>query len=343
MKRGLTLAAATLAALVLAGVALAANTASISVTHTPMASSSSQATTIHVKIPQATDPIARIAIYVPNGYTANLSAAAGTTIGSVSASAFAHDTGLVLPLTGGVLTDSPSAHTSDAAACLGGAAAAVWNLNLSVAGQTVQVPLYVSATSGAETALGSYKLVICLPPPDVPVGTPGRAVFGVQVLDALFTVNGIFTTPAAPTTAAWLAFYTPYNPGAGTVNALGTFEAEALVGVPASVKAHAVAVKHTTYKVTGTVTEGTAPAAGVAVTLYRGSKRVAGATTGAGGTFSFSGKLAKGTNVFQVKASAPERSAACVAPAPPTLAPAGCTGATLASWKAASATLKVKK
>jgi hypothetical protein len=342
MKRGLTLAAATAVALALAGVALAANTASISVTHTPMASSSSQATTIHVKIPQATDPIARIAIYVPNGYTANLSAAAGATIGQVSASAFAHDNGLVLPLSGAVVADSVAAHAADAALCSPNPTA-VWNLNLSVAGQSVTVPLYVSPTSGDEAALGAYRLVICLPPPDVPAGTPGRAVFGVQVLDALFTVNGIFTTPSSPTTAGWQALYTPYNPGVGTVNALGTFEAQALVGVPATVKMKAVGVKHKTYKVTGTVTEGTSPGAGVAVTLYRGSKKIAGATTGAGGTFSFSGKLAKGTNAFQVRAAAPERTVACVSPLPPTVAPAGCTGATLSSWKAASATAKVKK
>jgi hypothetical protein len=345
MKRGLTLAAVAAVVLVLAGVALAANTASISVTHTPMATSSSQATTIHVKIPQATDPIARIAIYAPSGYTANLGAAAGSTIGQVGASAFARDTGLILPLSGSVTTESPAAHTNDV--CSPGTNAAVWMLNLSVAGQTVQVPLYVNPTSGAETALGSYRLVICLPPPDVPAGTPGRAVFGVQVLDALFTVNGIFTTPSSAGTAGWLALFTPYNPGAGTVNALGTFEAEALVGIPAAVSAKAVSVKHKTYKVTGTVREGSSPGAGVAVTLYRGAssatlKRVAVATTGAGGTFSFSGKLGKKPFFFQVKAAASERSTSCVAPLPPSAAPAGCSGATLSSWTAASTTVRLK-
>jgi len=49
-------------------------------------------------------------------------------------------------------------------------------------------PLYVSPTSGTEAALGAYRRVICLPPADVPVGTPGRSGFGAQVLDASVTV-----------------------------------------------------------------------------------------------------------------------------------------------------------
>ncbi len=347
MRRGFTLAIATAAALALAGVAFAANTASISVSHSPMATSSSKSTTIHVAIPQATDPIARIAIYVPAGYSANLGATAGTTIGQVSASAFAHDQGLVLPLSGAVVADNPAAHTADATACVGGAAAAVWNLNLSVAGQSVQVPLYVNPTTGAETALGSYRLVICLPPPDVPVGTPGRAVFGVQVLDAVFTVNGIFTTPGSAGTQGWQALFTPYNPGQGTVNAAGTFEAQALVGLPVVAKAKAVSVKHKTYKVTGVVTAGGTGAAGVSVKLYRGTSSgklaaAGSATTGTGGTFSFSGKLGRKPLFFQVQAKAAERATACVSPLPATIAPAGCAGATLSGWNATSATVKVK-
>jgi hypothetical protein len=106
-------------------------------------------------------------------------------------------------------------------------------------------------------------------------------------------------------------------------------------------------VKHKTYKVTGTVTEGGSPAAGVAVTLYRGSSsgklaRVAGATTGSGGTFSFAGKLGKKPYYFQVKSAASERSTQCVAPLPATVAPAGCAGATLSQWTAASTTVRLK-
>ena len=72
---------------------------------------------------------------------------------------------------------------------------AVWIMNLSVAGNTLAIPVYVNPTAGPEQALGGYKLSICLPPPDVPVGTPGRAFQGAQLLDAKLTLNNIFTTP----------------------------------------------------------------------------------------------------------------------------------------------------
>src|SRR5262249_50715928 len=153
---------------------------------------------IHVNIPQATDPIAAINIFVPSGYTLNTSQSAGTTIGSVTATAFSHDAGLTLPLSGNVTADSPASHTSDSTQCAGTPTSqAVWILNLTVAGQTIPLPLYVNPTAGAQAALGAYRLSICLPPPDVPVGTPGRSAQGAQVLDAQFTVNDIFQTPNA--------------------------------------------------------------------------------------------------------------------------------------------------
>ncbi len=81
--------------------------------------------------------------------------------------------------------------------CSPGTHAAIWNLNLSVAGQTLVLPVYLDPTSGAATALGAYQMRICLPPWDTPVGSPGRAFEGAQLLDAKFTVTNIFTAPSA--------------------------------------------------------------------------------------------------------------------------------------------------
>src|SRR5436190_1189572 len=134
--RAVLVAAAVLATLVFANAALAANTASVAVSHTPMVLAGSQSTTIHVTIPQATDPMAAI---------------------------------------------NPE---------------------------------------------------VCLPPPDVPIGTPGRAFQGAQVLDAKFTVNGILTTPTAAGVPRWETLFTPYNPGKGTPNLVGTFETRAFVPLP---------------------------------------------------------------------------------------------------------------
>lgn len=339
MRRGLMLAAAVGAGLAFTAVAAAANTATVAVSH------SGTSTTIHIGIPQSTDPIARIAIYVPAGYVANLTAPAATTIGDVTASGFARDLGLTVPLSGSVVIDNAIQHVSDV--CAPGAHAAVWILNLSVAGQTIALPVYVDPTSGAETALGAYRLVTCLGPPDVPQGTPGRSPNGVQLLDAKFTVDKVLTPPSSSGVARWETLFTPYNPGQGSVNAAGTFEARSLVGIPDAVTVKAVSVKHKTYRVTGVVTEGGTPAVGVAVQFYRGGSagalaRATSVKTDANGAFSFTGAFGKAKLLFfQAKASAGERAGACPSPLP--VAPAGCVGATLSPWAASSAVAKAKR
>src|SRR4051794_2528436 len=197
MKK-LLAAGAAFCALVFAQGAFAANTATIAVSHSPMVLAGSSSTTIHIAIPQSTDPIAAINIFVPSGYTLNTTQAAGTKIGSIDATAFSNDAKLTLPLSGDVTADNPANHTSDSTQSAGTPnSQAVWSMNLSVAGQTIALPLYANPTVGAQTALGKFRLTICLPPPDVPVGTPGRSAQGAQVLDARFTVNGIFTTPVS--------------------------------------------------------------------------------------------------------------------------------------------------
>ena len=238
-----------------AGSAFGANIATVAVSH------AGTATTIHVAVPPTTDPVAAIAIFVPTGYTLNLTQAANTNIGKVDATANGHDVGLTLPLTGLVTTDSPAAHTSDV--CAPTTHAAVWNLNLSVAGSSIVLPLYVDPTAGAATALGAYEMLICLPPWDVPVGTPGRSFEGAQLLDAEFTVNGVFTPPTSGGLLVWHTLVTPYNPGQGTPNAAGTFEARSLVGVPSlSLKA---SKKKGKYTLSGTAAEGGVPVAGATV------------------------------------------------------------------------------
>src|SRR3954471_18031994 len=141
MKRAILAAAAALATLVFANAALAANTGTVVVSHSPAVLGKTVSTTIHVTLPQAQDPPAAINIFAPAGYTANLSGAAGQSIGNVEATAFSYDNNLTLPLTGSVSTDNPANYASVSQQCAGTpSSAAVWLLNLSVAGQTVVVP-----------------------------------------------------------------------------------------------------------------------------------------------------------------------------------------------------------
>src|SRR5439155_14625643 len=103
VRRGLVAFAAALATLAFANAAFAANTGSIAVWHTPMVLAGSQSTTIHVTVPQSTDPIAATNIYVPSGYGVNVGQPAGTSIGTVDATAFSRDNSLTLPLSGTVV------------------------------------------------------------------------------------------------------------------------------------------------------------------------------------------------------------------------------------------------
>jgi hypothetical protein len=348
--RTVLVAAVAVATLVFANAALAANTATVSVWHTPMVLAGSDSTTIHVSIPQTTDAIAAVNIFVPSGYGATLGQPAGTSIGNVDATALAHDGGLTLPLSGPVTTEDPAKHTTDA--CSPGTNAAVWNMNLSVAGQTLVVPIYVNPTAGPAAALGAYNLKICLPPWDVPVGTPGRAFNGAQLLDAKFTVNKILTTPTGAGVMKWETLFTPYNPGKGTVNAAGTFETRAFVPIPILLGARvSYAKKSNTWTVSGTATEGGLPLSGITVKIARGPSATkltvkSSATTGATGAWKASGKLTpKKTTYFQATASVGERdytSTGCQNPLTP-FAPAGCVSATLSPWSAKSAVIRLKR
>jgi hypothetical protein len=350
--RAALVAAAGAAALAFAGSAIAANTATVAVWHAPMVLNGSSSTTIHVSIPKTTDPIAATNIYVPAGYTLDLSQATGTNIGSVEASAFSYDNGLTLPLSGSVTTDAPANHVSDSSACARTAtSAAVWILNLSVAGQTIALPLYVNPTAGAEQALGAYKLSICLPPPDVPIGTPGRSANGAQVLDAKFTVNGIFKTPGTSAAYRWESLFTPYNPGKGTVNPAGTFETRSLVQLPVGMTLSSTYNKKKgTYLLKGKLAEGGIGIASARVDIFRSASkatlpRLGSTATKSNGSFTAAGKVKKKkTTYFKASSSAGERDfpQGCANPLPPTVAPAGCVSATLSPFTAASAVIRLK-
>jgi hypothetical protein len=351
MKK-LIAAAAILAGLLLApGAPAAPNSSSISVAFNPAKLGSSSQTTIHVNVATTSDAVAQINIFAPTGVAANLTASGGTTIGTVDATAIAHDQGgLTLPLSGNVVADNPGSHTADA--CSPGTNQAVWNMNLSVAGQTLVIPIYVNATTGAATALGAYDLKICLPPWDVPVGAPGRAAFGAQLVDARLVLNSVFTSPTTAGTGVWEMLTTPWTPGKGTPNPAGTWESRAVVPLPVvlTIKATYNAKKNT-WTVSGKLTEGGRPVPSSAVRISRGSgskslTKQSSAQTSSSGAWKASGLLSpKKTTYFQARASAQERDftqAGCQSPTT-SVAPAGCASALLPGWAVTSVVVRVVK
>jgi len=358
--RGLGLAAAAGASLALAGPALGAYKPSLDVKVPPQLGAKGT-TVIHFAVAPTDDPTLKITTYVPIEFGLDTSAAPGTQIGDVEAKVTAADLGgATLPLTGQVQAASATTTIPVGAAqvplaavatvCTGTAAhAAFWLLVLQAAGQTLQVPAYVDPTAGAATALGSATIQVCLPPPDVPPGTPGRATFGAKLFDALLTLRNVFTNPSRATAFVWTSIWTPYNPGVGTAKPAGTVDARSINPLPVQVSLKGVYVKKTkSAKLTGKATAaGQALGPGLTIPLFGGAKlsgiKRLGAPpkTDAKGNFTVSRKILK-TTVFQARLAIPAvdfTAAGCAAF--PSQAPAGCVSATVGPMAANSNVVKV--
>jgi hypothetical protein len=213
------------------------------------------------------DPTARVAILTPAGTQLTTSQAPGTVLGPVKAIVKALDlAGADLPLEGQLLVAAPGqVPAAQQAACIGsGAPVATWVMVLTAAGQTLTVPTYLIPQTQA--GVGPAAIVICLPPPDVPAGTPGRATFGAKVYSAELTINGVFGTVAS---GAWISAWIPYTPGAGTPNGAG------IVVAPAGIAPGAVTLGAKSAgkgaALSGRVTQG-GQGRTASVTIYGGAK-----------------------------------------------------------------------
>lgn len=338
--RLVTLAATATAALALAGNALATQKLSVS----------QSATAVTIKVSQQSSDAqpAKITIWVPAGYQINTSATPGTKIGTTTGTVIARDVAdLQLPLTGDVVVDDPAKHLTDP--CSPGAHAAVWILALSVAGQNVNLPVYVTTpTTGADAALGSTKLETCLGPVDVPANTPGRSPNGAQLLDATFTVTGVLTPPARST--RWVSTFTPYAARTGRPNAAGTVQALSFVG-PGSVVLNARLTNRARKIVTfsGRVQQGGAAVVGAQVQLLVQGKVRFRMRTNATGAFTLrlqnnSRRVTRTT--FQARVTVGTRditSSGCTSPPiPATAAPGGCASATAGGFTATSKKVSIR-
>jgi hypothetical protein len=245
-------------------------------------------TRIGVVISNSDAPTAAVSIYIPSGYQVG-APAPGTKLGDVTATASAADLGgAVLPLTGELDAVPATTATNAAAAQCGVTPSQTWDLHLTAAGQTLDIPMFVVAGAAPEVALGyQTKLVVCLPPPDVPSGTPGRATFGAKLLSATFTSSAI-TQPSTSGDFRWTSLWTPYNPGKGTPNKAGSVEVQSIRHLPTAVSLKVTKKKLTTIKkINGkrrkivrtrvtfstSVTENGQPAASAAVTTTVGGKK----------------------------------------------------------------------
>ena len=259
-------------------------------------------TELDVILPANGPAEASIVFYAPQGYGVTVGQPAGTKVGVVAANVTIGGSTTAIEADGNLVTDDPATYVGNT--CAPGVHAAVFVANLTASGITVAVPLYVDPTSGADTALGSFRIQACLASPDVPAAM-GGAPGGLRLIEADLDFATVFTNPAATGAYTWSVFETPFTPGTTTPNPAATVEARSIVGLPKlfSLK-WALNAKKTGATFGGKVTEGGKARAGVNVRFLSSQKKTGPwaelgvAKTKANGSFNFTKTFTGSLYVF---------------------------------------------
>jgi hypothetical protein len=219
---------------------------------------------------------------------------------------------------------------------------------LTAAGNALQLAAFFDLTTGAEQALGTSKITFCLPPDDLPPGTPGRSPLGIKLVDAVLAFNpGTYTNPTTAGAYMWASIWTPYNPGVGTANVAGTVSAISVNPLPVTLSLTGkYDKKRKSAVLAGKVGLAGVFTAGVKLPLFAGATakglKRSGSTnaTTAAGAFTAVKKMAK-TTYYQVRMAIPAvlSSELC------SLVPAGtlppCSSATVGGFSIVSKLVRV--
>lgn len=298
------------------------------------------------------DPAAQISFFVPAGFTALLAQAEGEVVGRVTARASAADLGgAVLSLAGTINAALATTTITFAGAtvplstlsvqCTGTAVhSAFWIFNLSASGQTLQVPAYVDdiplGTPLAE--LANNRITVCLPPPDVPAGTPGRAALGAKLQTVTMT-STVFSVP--PAWYAWHVNATPYTPATGRPNPAGTVSAQSIDRTPQQLglRGRAVAGRARTVQLSGRLVAGDRGVSGANVSITVGTRVLARVKTKAAGVYSVRVRIPTATARLRATATYTSASAGtCTSGFPPV----PCTSKTFGGFVVASPFVRVR-
>jgi hypothetical protein len=235
---------------------------------------------VFIAIDPNADPTAKLTIFSPIGYSANLTAPPGTKIGTVVARVKAKAAaGALLTLAGDVLVANPADPAIQAAStqCTHTTThTTIWVLATSVQGQKVTIPVFVDQVGPLVTQQ------VCLPSPDVPPEM-GGAVLGAQLFAADFTIKNVFRNAGANGGYEWAGDFTPYTPGTSTPNPTGTLEARTYVGLPSSLTLKRAAAKRG-FKLTGQLKIAGVDPSKIKLDLYAGKKAGPAPNAVSGGT-----------------------------------------------------------
>jgi hypothetical protein len=315
------------------------------------AATNDDATYVDVSTGAADSPTAAVTLYVPAGWGANFYLIDSDVVGTVSGQGVAADSGgkavdFKGVIHGGTATTSVTyggATTtvgSLAASCVGTANASAvegyWVAQLSVAGQTVQIPMYLIQIFplDPQSQFASFAITTCFPPPDVAAGTAGRAPLGLKITDwNLSLTEGV--TPFQPAWYVWESQATPYGSGTGQALSTGTVEIQSVDRYPFELTSSTkpLAGSRGQLVVSGRLSEGGKGVANTPVSVLVGKKVVGKASTGGKGTYTLKIAASKSAKVWATATVATRTLPSCLQPV---FAPMPCTSSTIGGFTATS-------
>ena len=285
-------------------------------------------TTLHITWRVGDDATQAVTLYAPSAYTLD-TPAVGAKVGTARETIVetAHGNARVRP-SGAITVADPSNPPLRAAATectLNPLHEQAWTATLN-GKNPVSLLIFVDRTTPAEAVLGSIKLQFCFRPPDV-TEAQGGAQRGGKVVDLVLHVTSVLEAPTTAGDHLWHGLFTPYIPRTKTANRTGTVEAQSLLRVPrlVTLKARRIAKK---VRLTGQVSEGGNRLGGAVVTVFRNGRRLGRVKTNEDAGFRVTLALPRSAS-FSVRADVKERTTSCQGT---TVAPAGCTSATVSGF-----------
>jgi hypothetical protein len=190
------------------------------------------------------DPVGRIQLFVPSGFTLS-SPLPGAQVGTVTARVVMHDVNPTAeqPLSGTVRAISPTdpAVAYENAGCDTSQHLAAWMVRLGTGRTALSFPIFVDAVSDSGASFGPYVLVACFRPADIPASDPNRSPAG-GVIDSFTLTLTRFTGPTTAGGYLWRSLWTAFAAGTGSLDPASSVEAQST----AQVLAGAITIDATT-------------------------------------------------------------------------------------------------
>ncbi len=202
------------------------------------------------------DPTASVRIFVPAGTQLTTNQAPGTVLGPVQAVVKALDLGGAdLPLAGNLIVAAPGQIAPREPGCV----PRIDGTDRVMGDGALRRRPDAAGTGVPGCDSGCADGARARVHPGLPAsarhssGAPGRATFGAKLYSAELNVAGVFSSAAG----VWVSFWTPYNPGVGTLNGPASVASPAAVLTGALTSAAKKAGKGAV--VSGRVTQGGQP------------------------------------------------------------------------------------